>query len=74
MGLSLKEMNVPNGTSLIILLMQILLAPPSLSWVMPSPKFLEAFALKFQTEGIRVALPDEQSNRNGIPHLLKYFR
>ena len=68
MGLCLK------GTPLIILLMQALLVPPSLSWVMPSPKFLEVFALKFQTEGIRVALPDEQSSRHGIPHLLKYFR
>ena len=62
------------GLFLVHSLVNAFFVYPSLAFVMPSPQFLEAFAMKFQTDGIRVALPEENSNRHGIPALMKHLR
>ena len=41
--------------------------------VIPSPEFLEAFALQFQKEGIMIALPEVMSNWLVLSQI-KHFR
>ena len=58
------------GALSFLLLMSV---PPSLSWdwEMPSAKFLEAMASKFQTRGLRMALPDNESRTWSILAMVK---
>ena len=62
------------GAMVVLFLMEAFIVHSSLEWEMPSPQFLEAFALKFKTDGIRVALPEDNFNRQGILPLMKHFR
>ena len=46
----------------------------SSSWLLPSTQFVEAFATKFQTAGVRIALPENKSHTLSILALMKHLR
>ena len=54
--------------------MYAIFAVPSFSWMLPSAQFLEEFASTFQKDGIKIALPENQSNHYEILALMKQFR
>ena len=61
-------LKVPTFTFLLLLM------TTSSSWVMPSLQFLQAFSSKFSTVGIRIAMPEDNTNTLGILTQVKHFR
>ena len=63
-----------NRMGIVLVLMKAFFVTQSSSWALPSQQFLETFTLKFQVEGIRVALPYGNSNRRSVLGLMKHMR